>query len=100
MKIKLTHHFQRSYRRYARKHYPVARIDDCVEAIVKQDSVFLARHKNHHLIHQFYELHIDRQYNDDWLLIYAFDKDTQELTLVLVDTGSHDDLDRIIGFKY
>ena len=40
-------------------------------------------------------MHINRQFNDDWLLFYRIDKETQELILVLVALGTHDELDRL-----
>lgn len=39
-------------------------------------------------------MHVNRQVNDDWLLIYRIDKETQELILVLVALGTHNELNR------
>ncbi|QGV04708.1 type II toxin-antitoxin system mRNA interferase toxin, RelE/StbE family [Lactobacillus acetotolerans] len=95
MKIKPTKRFKRAYKYYYRKHYPVNKIDECVQAIYQNNIGFLKRHKDHKLFDEFRELHIDRQYNDNWLLIYSFDKESEEIVLVLVDTGTHNKLSRI-----
>lgn len=76
------------------------KIDDCIQAIIKDNHQFLNRHKHHHLTRQYYELHIDRQADDNWLLVYSFDKTIGELILVLVDLGSHDDLDKIVEYTF
>ena len=69
-------------------------VDDCVEAILTNDKEFLAKHKDHP-VGKNREMHVNRQYNDDWLLYYRIDKETHELILVLVALGTHDELDRL-----
>lgn len=49
-------------------------VKKCVAAIVKNDKKFLVKHKDHSLSKNVRELHIDRQYNDDWLMYYRFNK--------------------------
>lgn len=69
-------------------------VDACVEAILKNDKKFLGSHKDHS-VGPNREMQVDRQFNDDWLLVYRIDKETQELILVLVALGTHEELNRI-----
>ena len=96
MKIKPTNNFYRAYKAYKKKHYQMSLVDDCVAAIVKNDTDFLKSHKDHVLIGELRELHVHRQYNDDWLLIYRIDQTTDEVVLILLDLGDHDSLSRKI----
>ena len=41
-------------------------------------------------------MHIDRQYNDDWLLYYCFNEYTEQIELILLDIGNHKQTHRII----
>ena len=100
MKIKVTHRFKRSFKKYRNKNYPINKIDDCIRAILNDDREFLKHHKSHHLTRQYYELHIDRHLDDNWLLVYSFNKAAEELCLVLVDVGNHDDLKRIVEYRF
>ena len=92
--INTTPRYFRSYKKYNKKHYPMDDVDACVEAILKNDKEFLKKHKDHS-VGPNREMHINRQFNDDWLLFYRIDKETQELILVLVALGTHDELDRL-----
>lgn len=95
--IKTTPSFTRSYKRYKKKHFPMASINDCLQALINNDQGTLLKHKDHQLKGTEYrELHIDRQYNDDWLLVYKIDPSQEIIILMLVDMGSHDDLNRIV----
>lgn len=89
MQVNPTKRYYRAYKRYERKHYPM----DYVEAILTNDKEFLAKHKDHP-VGKNREMHVNRQYNDDWLLYYRIDKETHELILVLVALETHDELDR------
>ena len=93
MQVNPTKRYYRAYKRYERKHYAMDYVDDCVEAILTNDKEFLAKHKDHP-VGKNREMHVNRQYNDDWLLYYRIDKETHELILVLVALGTHDELDR------
>ncbi|KAA8791167.1 type II toxin-antitoxin system RelE/ParE family toxin [Lactobacillus crispatus] len=93
MQVNPTKRYYRAYKRYERKHYPMDYVDDCVEAILTNDKKFLAKHKDHP-VGKNREMHVNRQYNDDWLLYYRIDKETHELILVLVALGTHDELDQ------
>ena len=70
MKVRTTKQYERAEKKYRKKH-------------------------KDHKIGKIRELHIDRQYNDDWLLIYQIIK--SEMILLLVNTGDHDSLNRIIN---
>ena len=74
MKIKYTLSFIRSAKRYSKKNYPMDEVKKCVAAIVKNDKKFLVEHKDHSLSKNVRELRIDRQYDDDWLMYYRFNK--------------------------
>lgn len=56
-------------------------VKKCVAAIVKNDKKFLVEHKDHSLSKNVRELHIDRQYNDDGLMYYRFNKKQSNLNL-------------------
>lgn len=89
MKIKYTHNYIRSVKKYKKKHYDMSLLDECVTALVEQNKKKLKQH-NAHKLTNYYELHI----KGDWLLEYDFDKETGDLILILIDTGDHDDLKR------
>ena len=93
MRVKTTKQYDRAEKGYAKKHYPIERIADCVDAIVSNDIDFLKKHKDHS-IGSAREMHIDRQYNDDWLLIYRVDHG--QLELLLINMGSNDQLNRMV----
>lgn len=76
-----------------KKHYPMDDVDACVQAILEHEEDFLKKHKDHS-VGKNREMHINRQFNDDWLLYYRINKNTGELELILVVIGTHDDLDR------
>lgn len=93
MKIKVisrTTQFVREYKRLKKKHYNMVEVDKAVKAIVEQDSSLLStRYSDHSLKGRwlgYRELHIEA----DWLLIYQIVE--ERLELVLVRTGSHDQL--------
>ncbi|OUP99116.1 hypothetical protein B5E95_08645 [Lactobacillus gallinarum] len=96
MKIKYTPLFIRSAKKYNRKHYPMDKVKKCVKAIVTNDQKFLKKHKDHPLDKGVREMHIDRQYNDDWLLCYRFNEYTERIELILLDIGNHKQTHRII----
>lgn len=94
MKIKTTKHYDRAERKYAKKRYPIEDLGDCVSAIIGNDKKFLIRHKDHS-IGPIREMHINRQYNDDWLWFYR--KDNNQLELLLIDLGNHTSINRIVS---
>lgn len=90
MKIQITKKFERSLKKYKQKHYDINKLFKAVECIISQDKQrLISQYKDHALVGNwkgYRELHIE----GDWLLIYQIKQDT--LILLLVDTGSHDDL--------
>lgn len=94
MEIQVTSQFVRARKKYRKKHYPIEDIDNCVEAIIKKDTKFLKRHKDH-AIGSIRELHINRNFNDDWLLEYTVVNN--RAILILIDTGNHQDLNRVVN---
>lgn len=59
-------------------------VKKCVATIVKNDKKFLVKHKDHSLSKNVRELHIDRQYNDDGLMYYRFNKKQSNLNLFYI----------------
>lgn len=88
MKIRYTPSFKRALKKYKKKHYPLDILDECVTAIIANDKKRLKLHHAHKLTNYF-ELHITA----NWLLIYDFNKNN-ELILILIDLGDHDDLNK------
>jgi mRNA interferase YafQ len=93
--IRVTPEFKRQLRRLARKHYPVAVLKDCAEALISHDPIGLRRIKDHALTGRwtgYREFHPARltsqssQY-DNWVVIYLYKGST--LTFVFVATGDH-----------
>lgn len=59
-------------------------VKKCVATIVKNDKKFLVKHKDHSLSKNVRELHIDRQYNNGWLMYYRFNKKQSNLNLFYI----------------
>lgn len=81
--------FERDVKKLRKKHFDLVRLQDAVTALFEEDEPTLVRLRDHALKGSwkgYRELHIDA----DWLLIYQIERD--ELELVLVRSGSHDDL--------
>lgn len=100
MKIKRTPAFERQLRKLARKHFPIAVLKPCINALIDQDSLILKRIKDHALKGKwrgYREFHparfgnYDKAY-DGWIVIYQLNHG--ELVLVLVATGVHEILDQ------
>lgn len=89
--------FKRDVKRLAKKHYPIEDLKHVVDLLLEgthQDEL-RTKFDDHQLAansnwkgHR--ELHINKNYNNNWLLIYRIDKN--ELILELVRSGSHKDL--------
>ncbi|MDD5799278.1 MAG: type II toxin-antitoxin system YafQ family toxin [Coriobacteriales bacterium] len=81
--------FERDVKKLRKKHFDLARLQGAITALFEEDEPTLVRLHDHALKGNwkgYRELHI----NADWLLIYQIERD--ELELVLVRSGSHDDL--------
>ncbi|MBD3949927.1 type II toxin-antitoxin system YafQ family toxin [Tuanshanicoccus lijuaniae] len=90
MIIETTAKFRRDYKRLYRKHYDMDKLDTVIELIQQQEMEILAKkYQTHTLKGEFQgiqECHIEK----DWLLMYEIIQN--ELVLLLMRTGSHDDL--------
>lgn len=88
--IRRTPRFKRDYKALMKKHYDENLFIDAVRALMNEDAELLStKYRDHALKGEwagFREIHVD----GDWLLIYRVERDVLEL--VLVRTGSHDDL--------
>lgn len=90
MRVKTTAKFERILKRYKKRHFSIQKLFDAVDCIVNRNGqVLKTKYRDYALTVKwsgYRELHIE----GDWLLIYIIDYD--ELILLLVDTGSHDNL--------
>lgn len=97
MQINRTPEFKRAYKKLKRKHYDMNKLKNVIQVIVANDvDTLKAKHKYHQLKGKYKglsEVHVDRQYNDDWILIYNIHND-QLTVLDLITTGNHDQVFR------
>lgn len=94
MIINRTPEFKRNYKRLKRKHYDMSKLKHVIELLVAGKSDELrTKHKDHKLSGKYHflrELHVDRQYNDNWVLVYQIhDNEIDLQTLDLIRTGNH-----------
>lgn len=87
-KLQFTSAFKRDYKRYKKKHYPMAKIDQAIRLIARNEISALF---NHYRLHDlkgqwrgYKEIHID----GDTLIIYL----DREGNITLTRLGSHDQL--------
>jgi mRNA interferase YafQ len=82
--------FLRQVKKLRRKHYNLDLLEAAIRHLMSADRSMLITHYRDHALtgnlQGYRELHID----SDWLLVYRIENNT--LTLVLVATGSHDEL--------
>ncbi|KAE8128157.1 type II toxin-antitoxin system YafQ family toxin [Bifidobacterium tibiigranuli] len=82
--------FLRQVKRLRSKHYNLDLLEAAIQHLMSTDRNMLITHYRDHALtgnlQGYRELHID----SDWLLVYRIENNT--LTLVLVATGSHDEL--------
>ena len=95
MKINRTPEFKRAYKKLKRKHYDMSRLKHVIQLIVDDELAELKRkHKYHKLKGQYKglsEVHVDRQYNDNWVLIYRIHNGELDFAILdLITTGNHD----------
>ncbi|WP_204122183.1 MULTISPECIES: type II toxin-antitoxin system YafQ family toxin [Levilactobacillus] len=86
---KTTARFDRSIKKLAKKHYDLRRLDTAIDLILVEDHETLKHRFDWHMLVGNHagvnEIHLDK----NWLLLYQI-TDENELTLLLLDTGSHD----------
>ncbi|MFW3579316.1 type II toxin-antitoxin system YafQ family toxin [Vagococcus fluvialis] len=92
MKIERTATFKRNVKALIKKNYDIKKLETVLGLLINQETEILKnQYKDHALkgdLKSFRELHIE----GDWLLVYQI-KDNR-LVLLLVATGSHDDVFR------
>lgn len=89
MKVDTAPGYDRQLKRLFKKHYSKQLYRKAINALRNQDRQTLRQLKDHGLVgdkHGYRELHIQ----DNWLLVYQVKMDV--LVLVLVATGTHDDI--------
>lgn len=89
MQVRVTRTFKKSLKKLVKKHYDKAKLIEVIELIKHGDNETLVRQFNCHLLKGdkmgIYELHLER----NWLLLYQI-IGTDQLVLLLVNTGNHD----------
>lgn len=95
MIINRTAEFKRNYKKLQRKHYNMDKLKKVIELIVSGNTKELVyKHKDHQLKGKYKalrELHVDRSYNDNWILVYQIRNDQLDLHILdLLQTGDHD----------
>lgn len=100
MKIEQVPTFKRDVKKLRKKNYDLSKLISVIKLINESRFDELKRkHKlgsikgTHPLV---WHVHVDRQYNDDWLLFYRIDN--HELVLLLLATGGHDLLKRVTKY--
>lgn len=97
MKIEQVPTFKRNVKKLKNKHYDLDRLKKVVKLIVDHNIDELkVKHKLGIIagIHPtVWHVHVDRSYNDDWVLCYRIRND--RLVLLLLTTGGHEVLKRI-----
>ena len=92
MKIERTATFKRNYKSLKKKNYDMKKFEAVLNHLINRDKTTLtSKYKDYSLsgnLKNFRELHIER----DWLLVYQIKND--ELVLLLIATGSHDEVFR------
>lgn len=93
MKIVPKKYFLRTAKKYQRKHYDLTKVNKVVDLITNNKKTELKEKHKLGIIKgtrpPLYHVHIDRSYNDDWLLFY-FVRTKKEKILYLSALGNHD----------
>lgn len=86
--ISTTHRFEKSLKRCIKRGLDISKFKDCVR-ILSTEGKLPDKYRPHKLLGDYagkWECHIE----SDWLLVWS--QNDKELTLLLIDTGSHSDL--------
>lgn len=99
MLINRTPEFKRDYKRLKRKHYDMDKLKHVITLIVNGATDELhQKHKDHQLKGKYKalrELHVDRSYNDNWIMVYQIRNNEIDLHILdLLKTGDHDHIFR------
>lgn len=96
MKIEQVPTFKRNVKRLKRKHYDIEMLKKVVKLIVENNVAELKRKHKLGIIKgthpTVWYVHVDRNYNDDWVLCYRIENDR---LLLLLTTGGHEVLKHI-----
>ena len=88
-KVRYTKLFLRNWKKLRRKHYDTAKMKQAIALIVAEDHETLIRQFKWHVLKGNHagvnEIHLDA----NWLLLYEIVNDN-EVTLLVLNTGSHD----------
>ncbi len=95
MIINRTSEFKRDYKRLKRKHYDMDKLKHVITLIIKgATDELIYKHKDHQLKGKYKslrELHVDRSYNDNWIMVYQIRNNEIDLHILdLLKTGDHD----------
>ncbi|WP_295729727.1 type II toxin-antitoxin system YafQ family toxin [uncultured Limosilactobacillus sp.] len=95
MIINRTSEFKRDYKRLKRKHYDMDKLKHVITLIVNgATDELIHKHKDHQLKGKYKslrELHVDRSYNDNWIMVYQIRNNEIDLHILdLLKTGDHD----------
>lgn len=97
MKIEQVPTFKRNVKRLKRKHYDIEKLKHVVKLIVENDIDELKKKHKLGIIKgthpTVWHVHVDRSYNDNWVLCYRFENN--KLVLLLLTTGGHEVLKNI-----
>lgn len=97
MKIEQVPTFKRNVKKLKRKHYDMERLKKVVKLIVENDVEELKRKHKLGIIKGAHptvlHVHVDRSYNDDWVLCYRIENN--RLVLLLLTIGNYDVLKHI-----
>lgn len=97
MKIEQVPTFKRDVKKLKRKHYDLEKLKKVVKLIDENNVTELKRKHKLGIIKgtkpTVWHVHVDRSYNDDWLLCYRIENN--RLVLLLLTTGSHEILKHI-----
>ncbi|MFC6181625.1 type II toxin-antitoxin system YafQ family toxin [Lactiplantibacillus daowaiensis] len=86
--IRTTKMFERHLKQLRRKHYDTSKLEAAIRVIATEDHDTLVRQYRWHILKGnkagINEIHLEA----DWLLLYEITRNN-EMTLLLLDTGSH-----------
>jgi mRNA interferase YafQ len=87
-KVKTAHRFEKSLAKCIKRGYDMSKLKEVVTILAERGALpsIYNPHRLKGRFNGYWECHIE----PDWLLIWDIDKD--EVTLLLLDTGTHSDL--------